>query len=556
MRFNGPFVFLIFLLFCLQAEKGIAQSAPFHRHIIEFKDKENNPFSIDEPAAFLSQRAINRRIRLGIPVTVNDLPVNPEYIEQVTNTGAILINKSKWLNSISIETSDTAVIELINALPFVKVSYPVAPRFSNPTKHLMEERTDFSEKLASEKLLDYGKSTSQIEMLHGSSLHQQGYMGEGMIIAVLDIGFFNVPNLSVFDSLMQQGRFLGGWNFVENNDSIFYNGGHGTSVLSAISANSPGTMIGSAPGASVYLFVTEDGSSEFPIEEHNWAAAAEMADSLGADMISSSLGYSEFDDARFNYTYDDMDGNTAMVTRAADFAASKGMIVCSSAGNQGNSDWFYITAPADADSILSVGAVDSVGLITSFSSHGPSSDGDVKPEVTAQGIRATVVEPFSGTVVSSNGTSFSNPVIAGMTACLWQAHPDKSNMEIIDAIKKSASLFLNPNDSMGYGIPNFEVADLMLSGNAPQDLALTKALAYPNPFQQEFGVLYYSARLQQLEIELFDMVGRKVQAFQTVFNIGYNYLPIYLFENAANGMYLLRLNFDDQQEVIKVMKED
>lgn len=185
-------------------------------------------------------------------------------------------------------------------------------------------------------------------------------------------------------------------------------------------------MIGSAPGASVYLFVTEDGSSEYPIEEHNWAAGAEMADSLGADMISSSLGYSEFDDAGFNYTYEDMDGNTTMVTRAADFAAAKGMIVCSSAGNQGNSNWFYITAPADADSILTVGAVDSVGLLTSFSSNGPSSDGAVKPDVVAQGIRATVVEPFSGTIVSGNGTSYSNPIIAGITACLWQAHPDKA----------------------------------------------------------------------------------------------------------------------------------
>lgn len=255
-------------------------------------------------------------------------------------------------------------------------------------------------------------------------------------------------------------------------------------MLSTISANSPGTMIGSAPGASVYLFVTEDGSSEYPIEEHNWAAGAEMADSLGADMISSSLGYSEFDDAGFNYTYEDMDGNTTMVTRAADFAAAKGMIVCSSAGNQGNSNWFYITAPADADSILTVGAVDSVGLLTSFSSNGPSSDGAVKPDVVAQGIRATVVEPFSGTIVSGNGTSYSNPIIAGITACLWQAHPDKSNIEIIEAIKKSASLYFNPNDSMGYGIPNFEIADLMLSDKAPQDLSLSKPLVYLIPFRR------------------------------------------------------------------------
>ncbi|MBP9882044.1 MAG: S8 family serine peptidase [Chitinophagales bacterium] len=556
MKFERSLLMFVFVLLCIRQDNAFAQSAPFHRYIIEFRDKNNSPFSIDDPAAFLSQRSINRRIRFGIPVTENDLPVNLNYIAQVVGAGAKLINKSKWLNSISIEVKDSTILDLINELPFVKLSYPIAPRYANPITNIKQEVTNYSQKLQAENVLDYGKASSQIDMLHGSNLHQQGYKGEGIIIAVMDIGFFNVPNLKVFDSLMVQGRFLGGWNFVKNNDSIFYSGGHGTSVLSTISANSPGTMIGSAPGASVYLFVTEDGSSEYPIEEHNWAAGAEMADSLGADMISSSLGYSEFDDAGFNYTYEDMDGNTTMVTRAADFAAAKGMIVCSSAGNQGNSNWFYITAPADADSILTVGAVDSVGLLTSFSSNGPSSDGAVKPDVVAQGIRATVVEPFSGTIVSGNGTSYSNPIIAGITACLWQAHPDKNNIEIIEAIKKSASLYFNPNDSMGYGIPNFEIADLMLSDKAPQDLSLSKPLVYPNPFQKEFGVLYYTARLQELDIEIFDIVGKKVQSFSTVFNIGYNYLPVYLFESAANGLYFLRLNFDDHQEVIKVVKED
>ncbi|MEO6166044.1 MAG: S8 family serine peptidase [Chitinophagales bacterium] len=552
MKYKCAFFLLAFFLG--SSDHVYSQAAAFHRYIIEFKDKKDSPFSTSDPSAFLSQRSIDRRISYAIPVTENDLPINPDYIQQVMNAGVKVLNRSKWLNSISIETDDSVALVAVKSLPFVKTSYPIAPRFSN-THRPPKTVVDFiPQKLSEDGLELYGKASSQIDMLRGNALHAQGYRGEGMVIAVLDAGFFNTPNLAVFDSLFEQGRVLGWWNFVHGNDTVFVSGGHGTSVLSTIAANMPGTMVGTAPGASVYLFVTEDGASEYPIEEHNWAAGAERADSLGADMISSSLGYSRFDDSGFNHTYAQMDGNTTMVTRAADYAASKGMIVCSSAGNEGNSDWFYITAPADADSILTVGAIDSVGLITSFSSNGPSADGDVKPNVVAQGIRATVVEPFSGTIVSSNGTSFSNPIIAGMTACLWQAHPDKNNMEIISAIEKSSSLYFNPNDSMGYGIPNYEVADLILSDKAPDNLALTEPLIYPNPFDSQFGILYYTARFQEVQVEMFNLMGEKIQSFNTTLQIGYNYLPVKAFEHAPKGLYFLRLIFDDHEEVVRAMK--
>ncbi|MEP7127431.1 MAG: S8 family serine peptidase [Chitinophagales bacterium] len=546
--------FIAIIIMLLRQQDLFSQTSTYHRYIVEFKDKQDSPFSISDPAAFLSHRAIDRRNRYDIPITENDLPVNPAYVQQVIDIGVKLLNKSKWLNSISIETDDSILLAAVMALPFVKSSYPIAVRSSNSKRNLKSATESSDLKLSSDNVLDYGKAVNQIEMLHGNKLHQQGYKGEGIIIAVLDIGFNNAFNLSVFDSLFQEGRVLGQWNFVDQNDSVYYSGTHGTSVLSTISANSPGSMVGTAPGASIYLFVTEDGASEYPIEEHNWAAAAERADSVGADMITSSLGYFEFQDASFNYTYAQMDGNTTMVTRAADYAAAKGMIVCNSAGNEGNHPWYYIIAPADADSILTVGAVDSVGLHTSFSSHGPSSDGDIKPNVVAQGIRATVVEPYSGTILTSNGTSFSNPIIAGMTACLWQAHPDKNNMEIIHAIEKSASLYYDPNDSMGYGIPNYEVADLILSDKAPDELALSGPLIYPNPFNDIFGMLYYTAREQNLEIEVFNIYGEKIQSFETEFLAGYNYLPVTVLQNASNGLYFLRLNFDDHREVVRVIK--
>lgn len=546
--------FLLSVLLLNGQPSLFSQPLAFHRYVIEFKDKNGSPYSTDIPAAFLSQRAIDRRIRYHIPVTESDLPINPSYIGQVSDIGVKVLNRSKWLNSISIETEDSAMLAAVNELPFVKTSFPVALRDGNPSSVQNIYGDVFPSKLASEESAEYGKAGNQIEMLHGQQLHTLGYKGESIILAVLDVGFSNAPNIQVFDSLFLQGRVLGKWNFVAGNDSVYNNWGHGSSVLSTIAANIPGTMIGTAPGISVYLFVTEDGFSEYPIEEHNWAAAAEWADSLGADMITSSLGYSVFDNAAFNHDYADMDGNTTMIARAADYAAAKGMIVCSSAGNEGNKEWHYITSPGDADSIITVGAVDSLGLITGLSSKGPSSDGDVKPNVVAQGIRATVVEPFSGTIVTNTGTSLSNPVIAGLTACLWQAHPDKNNMEVIRAIEKSASLYYNPNDSMGYGIPNFEVADLLLSGTAPDNLALTGPLIYPNPFQDYVQMLYYTARKQEAGIELFNYYGERVQSFQTSLQTGYNYLQITALSNMANGLYFMKINFEDHSEIVKLLK--
>ncbi|MBA2422205.1 MAG: S8 family peptidase, partial [Chitinophagales bacterium] len=215
---------------------------------------------------------------------------------------------------------------------------------------------------------------------------------------------------------------------------------------------------------------------------------------------------------------------------------------------------YYITAPADDDSILTVGAVDSIGVNKFFSSHGPSADGDIKPNVVAQGLRATVVEPFSGTIVTNNGTSFSNPIIAGMTACLWQAHQDKNNMEIIDAIEKSSSLYFNPNDSMGYGIPNYQVADLLLSGKAPYNPLLTEPLIYPNPFSDTFGLLYYSQEAKQLQAEVYNMLGEKIYSFESPLQMGFNFLSVDVLNHAPNGIYFLRLDLSDHTQTAQIVK--
>jgi len=556
--------FPILLIIILFSQKTFSQTTFYHRYVIEFTDKDNSPFSVSNPSQYLSQRAIDRRNRYNIPNVESDLPINPSYIQQVLATGVKLLNRSKWLNSISIQTDDSLALVAISNLPFVKSANPVAQRNAGPSviqrQKFMNDTISsagFPEKTSSLNSFNYGPAFHQIDMMKGEVLHDKGYRGQGMVMAILDGGFYNTnrDSLDVFDSLFDEHRIAGTWNFVKGTDTVFSYATHGTEVLSCIEADKPGFEIGTAPKACVYLFVTEDVSSESPIEEHNWAAGAEAADSLGADIISSSLGYTEFDDPAFNHTYADMNGHTCMSSRAAMAAASKGMIVCSSAGNEGMHPWFYISAPADADSIITTGATDSTGTITLFSSHGPTSDGRIKPTVVAQGIRTWVIDPAPAnhTTYPGNGTSFSNPILAGLVACLWQAHQDKNNMQIINAIIQSATLNLNPNDSFGYGIPDFFLADSILGGSS-FFISNAKPLVFPNPFITAFDILFFENSPQHVTVDAFDIIGRRVNSFPATFCCGLNNLPIDFLQHVADGIYFLRVRSDDHTDVLQVVK--
>jgi hypothetical protein len=298
-------------------------------------------------------------------------------------------------------------------------------------------------------------------------MHRQGFKGKGMLVAVFDAGFENLPQLDAMRHLFVNGRILDTYNFVEDNGYVYGKGGdHGTKVLSTMAAYDPGKIIGTAPEASYLLYRTEDASSEYRIEEFNWLLAAERADSAGADVINSSLGYNNFDDKSMSYTYEQMDGNTAYVTQAADMAAAVGMLVVTSAGNEGRGKWKYITAPADADSVLTVGAVDSKGSYAEFSSKGNTPDGRTKPDVVAKGAATTVVSPGNRVTVS-NGTSFSSPLMAGFATSLWQAYPKLNNMEVIDILRRSGSQAQKPDSLLGYGIPDYERAK-EASGKKPK----------------------------------------------------------------------------------------
>ncbi|HMT29735.1 MAG TPA: S8 family serine peptidase, partial [Bacteroidia bacterium] len=321
--------------------------------------------------------------------------------------------------------------------------------------------------------------------------------------------------------------------------------------------NVPGELIVTAPGASYFLLGSENAPAEALIEEYNWSSAAEYADSAGADIINSSLGYTLFDDPSQNHSYADLDGNTTPITIAADIAASKGMVVCNSAGNEGNGAWFHISAPSDADSILGVGAVDPFSMYAQFSGKGPSADGDIKPNVAAQGAQTIVADPWNGVgVFPANGTSFSSPVLAGMVACLWQCHPNATNMQIINAVQQSASQVLNPDSLLGYGIPDFPMACLILSGLNPGAVNNGDNLAVnANPFGDELSFNFYTNTRQNINIRLVNYLG------QIVYNSNYEVLglsnnTITIPAHFAKGVYVLEIESKDNLIAKKVVKSN
>ncbi len=430
-------------------------------YVISFTEKDTVNFNISEPENFLSERAINRRQKYNIPVTEQDLPVNINYINAVKDLGFEIYAKSRWMNHVVVFSEDSTLLSIVNALDFVKKYEKVEHIKKNKVKKQKLKDINIQSVPDTSFVLDYGRGENQIEMLNAHNLHNKGFMGQGMHIAVLDAGFYNVDSLAGFDSIRVSNQILETVDFVQRDGDVYEDATHGMSVLSTIAANLPGRLIGTAPKANFYLLRSEDERSEYMVEEYYWLSAAEYADSVGADMIHSSLGYNDFDDKTTSYTYEDMNGDITICSRAADIASSKGILVVTSAGNEGNDPWKYISTPGDADSALTIGSVTSSGNVSGFSSRGPSFDKRIKPDVMAQGSWSWVLGRRQG-VTAASGTSFSGPIIAGAVACLWQANPEFTNMEIIDAVKKSSDRYSNPDGDYGYGIPDFEKADLYL----------------------------------------------------------------------------------------------
>jgi serine protease AprX len=546
VRISGLVVWVLF------AVQSFAQVAP-GKYWVEFTDKDNSVFDLNEPEAYLSDRAILRRCNQNIAVDWYDLPVNQNYINQVLAVGDVqLLYASKWFNALAIATDNPVLIQSILNLPFV-AGVRFVQNFSQP--ELMPEADRLSGGSRNEI---YGSSFHQMAMLNGHHLHNDGFTGAGMQIGVMDGGFSSVNLMEAFADLYSENRILGTYDFVGLQPNVYHSSNHGTYVLSTMAANFTDSIIGTAFGASYYLFVTEDVATEYRIEEYNWIAAAEFADSAGVDVLNTSLGYTVFTDSLQNYTYADMDGQTAWISRAGTRAASRGMLVICSAGNQGAGAWRYISAPADADSVLTVGAVWPDSIVANFSSRGPSFDGRKKPNVCAQGVQ-TVLAETNNTVRVGNGTSFSSPVLAGLAACLWQTNPMATNMQVFSAIEQSSHLYNNPNDSLGYGLPDFLLAktilnDMILNTSQPQYVNDVISV-YPNPFTSEINLVFSIDHTERVDCLIYDLSGRLVYAQnhqvmkgETRLNLGS------AFAGMPSGQYVVHLNFNGKTNRVKVQK--
>ncbi|EGK00863.1 S8 family peptidase [Dysgonomonas gadei] len=420
---------------------------------LTLKDKGQTPYTIDKPEEFLSSKAIERRHRQGFAIDTSDLPISSEYLKAIENVGGVIVAKSKWMKTVAVHCSDSMLVDKYKELPFVSDAL-----FVWKGKPKSETKTDSIVNYPSTETVAFGnyysKSGTNIELNNGQSLHHAGFKGKGMTIAVIDAGFNHLPQIEMLNNLDIKG-YKG---FVYENEDLFNNANqHGLNVLSCIGTNKPMQFVGTAPEASFWLFGSEDSRSEFPIEEDYWATAIEYADSVGVDVVNTSLGYNNFDKPAKSYTHKDLDGKTALISRAADKASQKGMLVVISAGNSGDSEWKKITPPSDAVNVLTVGAIQQDSSIVGFSSRGLTADLRIKPDVMALGLGAATIDD-KGHVSFKAGTSFSSPIMCGMVACLWQAFPTLTNREIVNIVRQSSNNFETPDQDYGYGLPDMEKA--------------------------------------------------------------------------------------------------
>jgi hypothetical protein len=431
-------------------------SNDLYRFRLMLDGKDLTTHSVNSPEEYLSPKAIERRIKHHVPIDEVDFPVSQAYLSAIRARGMKVITQSKWMNSVVIECSDSLAGIGLCDLPFVKSAQFVWKQPAQSLENIVIKNPSWQEivyplRSSGESENYYGHASLQIKMLHGERLHQAGYRGEGMTIAVLDAGFRN----SSAHAVLSGARIAGSHDFVSPGNDVFADNlsEHGARVFSIMSANLPETMVGTAPDATFWLLRSEDTANEFPIEEDYWAAAIEFADSVGADIINSSLGYYVYDSPAESYRTDQLDGQTAFITQTANIGAAKGLLICNSSGNEGNGKWRYICFPSDAANVLTVGGVDKNGQIAAFSSVGPTSDNRIKPDIMALGSSVAVMDN-SGNPVAGNGTSYAVPIISGLMACLWQAFPELSNVELIELLRQHASKSDSPDNNYGYGIPN------------------------------------------------------------------------------------------------------
>lgn len=505
---------------------------------IEFTDKPSKDYYLAHPEEMLSEKALQRREKYQIPLSVDDVPVEADWVEELKTINTIeIIGSSKWFNGVFawINESDKAAIQ---DLDFVKEIHSFMQANRNKTARNAVNR--FKEPVkpvaySTNKTAAY--TDTQINQLKLQTLHEAGFTGKDIDIAILDNGFTTVNTAEGFKRLRDNQQIKETYNFVTSSDNVYSSGDHGTMVLSTIGGYLEDQFMGTAIDANFYLFVTENDMHEMPDEEVNWILGAEKADSLGVDVINSSLGYYDFDDSRYDYVYEDMDGQTTYISRGAQIAADKGIMVVNAAGNEGFSSWHYIGAPADAEGVFSIGAVDQYGQPAWFTSYGPTADGRIKPDVSALGSDAAVI--YGSQVMYADGTSFASPIMAGAMACLIQFRPNILPAELREIVRASANHYDNPTDQLGYGIPDFDkIYNESLAVSPVSEEAYLKL--YPNPTSDR---LYIETKEPVLSIEILSVDGKLLKQWggEQVIDLSYFDSDLYFIKTQfENGKTLVR----------------
>ena len=568
----------ILLLFSAFLMAGISYAQNVNCYRVYLHDKTNTPYSIDQPEQFLSQRCLDKRARYNIPVTEEDLPVNPAYLHEIGQASPQLrvLSVSKWTNTCTVWCPDTVRIGYVRNLPFVD-SVKAVGYYSS-----MDERTTpippcGTHMQGETDTTGYGASFGQIALHNGHLLHEAGFRGEGMLIAMLDAGWTAFDQSQYFTNLYENGQIWGTFNFVPGMDNVYLGHSHGTSCASIILSNiynmggpwgsEMDTLVGTAPKANMVFIRTEDPELEQPIEEDFWAAGAEIADSIGADVITASLGYTRFDDSTFVFDYSSCDGHTSIASIAATKAAHKAMIVCIAAGNDGANEWHKLSRPSDAEDILCVGAVNVDSIPAPFTSCGPSYDGRVKPDVASCGWDTYVVniwvndwdDPASTIdyIDSGNGTSYATPNLAGLATCLWQALPELNAMEIMQLIREAGHQFATPDTTMGYGIPDFYrifLENYVADTTDPTGIAATVSArnelnVYPCPVIDKLTI--ENRGLQSHTIYIYNLSGKMVGS--TEVNGGAT-KTIDVTEWASGIYFLQAVGGNGRHETVKIIR--
>ncbi|MFY0600562.1 MAG: S8 family serine peptidase [Cyclobacteriaceae bacterium] len=527
---------------------NLVTKAEVNRYMVFFSDKDTTSFSTSNPAEFLSERAIQRRAKQGVVITAQDFPVNKDYVISVSNAGADVYFRSKWFNAVLVQM-DESLVDAVKLLDHVaKVEYIAKGALLSRNIEEVQIPEEFLEPPTITS-----SSDKQLRMIGADKMHDDGYSGEGMMIAVFDNGFSGVNEFKPFEHVFDNERLIASYDFIENTGNVFQHGSHGTQVFSCIAAKYEDNLLGTAPDASFVLCVTEETFHENRVEEYNWLFAAEFADSIGVDVINNSLGYSDFDEASMSYSREDLDGETTVITQAANIASSKGILVTTSAGNEGGNSWSKITAPADSKDVMAVGSVTSERIRSSFSSFGPTEDGRVKPDVVALGSRASVMKS-NGSISVNSGTSFSSPIMAGFAACVWQKNPEWNNQEVIEAIRSSGSNATSPDTLIGYGIPSYSfiATNGVLSVN---DLINTELKVFPNPFTENKVTIDFQGIVidQPLSIEILDNQGKSVYTRRVTRKNTPDKIEVE-FEAKSTGVYFLSIKSRKIQKTIKLIK--